>query len=131
MSFSFRRSLRHAGRRHPICPRCYSGEAKTNPGSASSALPQDESSGPLTGSAKLFSDSDAKQEDLTRPKYAYLETLESQAQHANWDGDERIQDAVLRMLVDKYKALRRKTGSTSNGIEGADEKLRGVHQVCQ
>jgi hypothetical protein len=115
MSFSFRRSLRHAGRRHPICPRCYSEEAKTN-------------AGPLTGSAKLFSD--AKQEDFdgnasTRPKSAYLKTLESQAQHANWDGDERIQDAVLRMLVDKYKPLR----STGNAIESADEKLKTFHNA--
>ena len=123
MSFSLRRSLRHAGRRHPICPRCYS-QAKTNAESASSA-------GPLTGSAKLFSD--AKQDDFdggtsSRPKSAYLKTLESQAQHANWDGDERIQDAVLRMLVDKYKPLR----STGNGIESADEKLkRSVPRVAE
>ena len=35
----------------------------------------------------------------------------------NWDGDEPIADAVLRMLVDKYKPLR------SGTITTADEKL--------
>jgi len=35
----------------------------------------------------------------------------------NWDGDEPIADAVLRMLVDKYKPLR------SGTIVNADEKL--------
>ena len=110
MSLSLRRSVQHAGRRHPIRPRYYSEEAKTN-------AHQDESS--PTGSAKLFSD--AKQEDL-RSKSAHLQTLESQAQHANWDGDERIQDTVLRMLVDKYKPLR--SNSSSAGIESADEKLK-------
>jgi hypothetical protein len=35
----------------------------------------------------------------------------------NWDGDEQIADAVLRMLVDKYKPLR------SGAVITADEKL--------
>ena len=35
----------------------------------------------------------------------------------NWDGDEPVADAVLRMLVDKYKPLR------SGNIITADEKL--------
>ncbi|KAG8774481.1 hypothetical protein FRC12_001957 [Ceratobasidium sp. 428] len=38
--------------------------------------------------------------------------------HENWDGDERVQDTVLRMLMDKYKPLR--TGQ----IQTADEKLK-------
>ncbi|KAF8345619.1 hypothetical protein F5887DRAFT_1282543 [Amanita rubescens] len=113
---SLRRSVQHAGRCHPIRPRYYSEEAKTN--AAGSAPSPSE---PLTGSAKLFSD--AKQEDL-RPKSAHLQTLESQAQHANWDGDERIEDTVLRMLVDKYKPLRSRSTGSDNGIESADEKLK-------
>jgi hypothetical protein len=39
-------------------------------------------------------------------------------QHTNWDGEERMEDAVLRMLVDKYKPLR---GGT---IRTAEEKLK-------
>lgn len=39
-------------------------------------------------------------------------------QHENWDGDERNQDTVLRMLVDKYKPLC--TGS----IQSAEQKLK-------
>lgn len=41
-----------------------------------------------------------------------------EAQNENWTGDERVQDAVLRMLVDKYKPLR------SGAIQSADQKLR-------
>lgn len=68
------------------------------------------------GSAKLFAD--AAQEDLKpiTPKSSLLTALESQDE--NWTGDERVQDAVLRMLMDKHKPLR--TGT----IRSADEKLR-------
>lgn len=68
------------------------------------------------GSAKLFAD--AAQEDLkpTPLKSNLLTALESKDE--NWTGDERVQDAVLRMLVDKYKPLR--TGT----IRSAEEKLR-------
>ncbi|KAJ2915602.1 hypothetical protein MD484_g4799, partial [Candolleomyces efflorescens] len=45
-------------------------------------------------------------------------TEELQFQHPNWTGDESTEDAVLRMLVDKYKPLR--TGK----IQTAEEKLR-------
>jgi hypothetical protein len=39
------------------------------------------------------------------------------SEHPNWTGDESIEDAVLRMLVDKYKPLR--TGT----IRSAEEKM--------
>lgn len=39
-------------------------------------------------------------------------------QHQNWTGEESVQDAVLRMLVDKYKPLR------SLPIRSADLKLK-------
>lgn len=124
-SLSGRRSLQQAGRRrHRIRPRCYSDKARIR---ITPAPNQGDASSPKshTGSTKLFSD--ARREDLsgisTRPKSAQLQVLESQAQHANWDGEERMQDAVLRMLVDKYKPLRRGNGSGST-IESADEKLK-------
>jgi DnaJ family protein C protein 28 len=69
----------------------------------------------LTGSAKLHADA-ALEESTPRPKSQLLTALESEQE--NWTGEERVQDAVLRMLVDKYKPLR--TGT----IRSADEKLR-------
>jgi len=41
-------------------------------------------------------------------------------QGENWTGDESLQDAVLRMLVDKYKPMR----GIAGGIKTADEKLK-------
>lgn len=41
-------------------------------------------------------------------------------QGGHWTGDESLQDAVLRMLVDKYKPLR----DIAGGIKTADEKLK-------
>ncbi|KAI0089221.1 hypothetical protein BDY19DRAFT_1041588 [Irpex rosettiformis] len=69
-------------------------------------------------SAKLFQD--AANEDAEEAEQAArasrLNALETK--HQNWDGEESMQDAVLRMLVDKYKPLR--TGV----IRTADEKLK-------
>ncbi|GJJ06966.1 hypothetical protein Clacol_001163 [Clathrus columnatus] len=39
-------------------------------------------------------------------------------EHPNWTGDESIQDAVLRMLMDKYKPLR------GGSIRTAEEKIK-------
>ncbi|KAG8741346.1 hypothetical protein FRC10_002963 [Ceratobasidium sp. 414] len=69
-------------------------------------------------SAKLFADAEAeeKEEAQSRSKPSQADILMNK--HENWDGDERIQDTVLRMLMDKYKPLR--TGQ----IQTADEKLK-------
>ncbi|KAG5644082.1 hypothetical protein DXG03_009172 [Asterophora parasitica] len=72
---------------------------------------EDEGSGqPQTttssASDKLFADA-AREESNSKSqpkKSARLTLLENE--HENWDGEEKIQDAVLRMLVDKYKPLR-------------------------
>ncbi|KAG6893147.1 hypothetical protein C0992_011150, partial [Termitomyces sp. T32_za158] len=71
-----------------------------------------------SASDKLFADAAREEaEEQGRAKQpSRLTALENE--HENWDGDERIQDAVLRMLVDKYKPLR--TGS----IQSADQKLK-------
>lgn len=45
-------------------------------------------------------------------------TTSSTPEYPNWTGDESIQDAVLRMLVDKYKPLR------GGSIRTAEEKIR-------
>ena len=37
--------------------------------------------------------------------------------HPNWDGDESVRDAVLRMLVDKYKPVKVKTESVDEGVK--------------
>jgi hypothetical protein len=41
-------------------------------------------------------------------------------QEENWTGDESLHNAVLRMLVDKYKPMR----DIAGGIKTADEKLK-------
>ncbi|KIK61762.1 hypothetical protein GYMLUDRAFT_166095 [Collybiopsis luxurians FD-317 M1] len=69
-------------------------------------------------SDKLFADAarEEAQGETVRPKSAYLQALEEK--HENWTGDENIQDAVLRMLVDKYKPLR------SGTVNTAEQKLK-------
>ncbi|KAF9075333.1 hypothetical protein BDP27DRAFT_1257868 [Rhodocollybia butyracea] len=72
----------------------------------------------ISASEKLFADAareEAEGRD-TRPKSAYLLSLEQK--HENWTGEESTQDAVLRMLVDKYKPLR------SGAIASAEQKLK-------
>ncbi|EPQ58913.1 hypothetical protein GLOTRDRAFT_69931 [Gloeophyllum trabeum ATCC 11539] len=70
-----------------------------------------------SASAKLFADAvreEAEEVDALarRARNPLLE------KHENWTGEESMQDAVLRMLVDKYKPLR------SGPIQTADEKLK-------
>ncbi|KAJ3721158.1 hypothetical protein EV361DRAFT_848463 [Lentinula raphanica] len=71
-----------------------------------------------SASEKLFADAAAEEAEGTsiRQKSSYLQTLEQK--HENWDGEERMQDAVLRMLVDKYKPLR------SGTITTAEQKIK-------
>ncbi|KAG5352244.1 hypothetical protein C0989_003075 [Termitomyces sp. Mn162] len=75
-----------------------------------------------SASDKLFADAareeteEQEQEQAQAKPTSRLSALENE--HENWDGDERIQDTVLRMLVDKYKPLR--TGT----IRSADQKLK-------
>ncbi|KAG8916447.1 hypothetical protein FRC00_000125, partial [Tulasnella sp. 408] len=73
-----------------------------------------------SASAKLFAD--AAEEERSDTSTPLSRTQERAALHAskqrNWDGDEATEDAVLRMLVDKYKPLR--TGN----LKTADEKLK-------
>ncbi|KAK0491555.1 hypothetical protein IW261DRAFT_1438315 [Armillaria novae-zelandiae] len=69
-----------------------------------------------SASDRLFADA-AREERLSSPqKSSRLTVLENE--HANWTGDESVQDAVLRMLVDKYKPLR------SGTLQSADQKLK-------
>ncbi|KAJ7730863.1 hypothetical protein DFH07DRAFT_929584 [Mycena maculata] len=68
----------------------------------------------LTGSAKLFADAAHEEAEESPPRRVQAhERLEE----PNWTGDERIEDTVLRMLVDKYKPLR-------GSMQTADQKLR-------
>ncbi|KAH8096641.1 hypothetical protein BXZ70DRAFT_896054 [Cristinia sonorae] len=66
-------------------------------------------------SSKLFADA-AKEEVADEGRPTRLTQLENE--HENWMGEERIQDAVLRMLVDKYKPLR------SGVVRSAEEKIK-------
>ena len=73
-----------------------------------------------SASAKLFEDAKREEQrekqEIERRGQTLNALLTSQAGQ-NWDGDEPIADAVLRMLVDKYKPLR------SGTIITADEKI--------
>ncbi|TFY53963.1 hypothetical protein EVJ58_g9146 [Rhodofomes roseus] len=71
-------------------------------------------------SSKLLEDAAREEaEEARRPmRPSRAQILEDQNQ--NWTGDESVQDAVLRMLVDKYKPLR------SGPIRTAEEKLRAA-----
>jgi len=71
-------------------------------------------------SSKLFADAE-HEERAERARAATPRTttlIRTPSEHPNWTGDESIEDAVLRMLVDKYKSLR--TGT----IRTAEEKIR-------
>ncbi|KAG7097501.1 hypothetical protein E1B28_004843 [Marasmius oreades] len=70
-------------------------------------------------SDKLFADAareEAGRGTTVRQQSGQLTFLENQEE--NWTGEERMQDAVLRMLVDKYKPLR------SGTIRTAEEKIK-------
>ncbi|KAH9968156.1 hypothetical protein BC827DRAFT_1122268 [Russula dissimulans] len=71
-------------------------------------------------SSKLFADAEREermsQAGTPSPRLAVPGRTASE--HPNWTGDERVEDVVLRMLVDKYKPLR--TGA----LQTAEEKLR-------
>lgn len=73
-------------------------------------------------SSKLFADAEreeaAEQTGTPPPRAAILPR--AAPEHPNWMGDERMEDAVLRMLVDKYKPLR--TGS----MQTSEDKIRRV-----
>ena len=68
-----------------------------------------------SASDKLFDD--AAREEAEAASCSTSSSTRVVEQHENWDGDERIQDTVLRMLVDKYKPLR------SGSIQSAEQKL--------
>ncbi|KAG1752497.1 uncharacterized protein EDB91DRAFT_1077874 [Suillus paluster] len=70
-------------------------------------------------SEKLFADAQQEEADESaNPKPSISKFPQLQSQDENWTGEESIQDAVLRMLVDKYKPMR--TGP----IRTADMKLK-------
>ena len=73
-----------------------------------------------TGSAKLFADAAREEAEEEAKLKQSIETTSSliSTEHANWTGEESTRDAVLRMLVDKYKPLR--TGT----LRSAEEKLK-------
>ncbi|CAK5278014.1 unnamed protein product [Mycena citricolor] len=75
------------------------------------------SSANLVGSAKLFADA-ALEEEQPGPSAPSKRLQDILAEQPNWTGDERIEDTVLRMLVDKYKPLR------SGTIQTAEQKMK-------
>ena len=76
-----------------------------------------------SASAKLFEDAKREEQEEKREIERRQQTanaLLTRQVDRNWDGEESTADAVLRMLVDKYKPLR------SGTILSADEKLSKV-----
>lgn len=69
-------------------------------------------------SAKLFEDAANEDAELAEQAARASKIEGLQTRHENWTGEESVQDAVLRMLVDKYKPLR------SGPVRTADEKLK-------
>ncbi|KAG2369750.1 hypothetical protein BDR07DRAFT_1267006 [Suillus spraguei] len=70
-------------------------------------------------SEKLFADAEGEEaEEAQCPKPGISNIRQLQSQNENWTGEESMQDAVLRMLVDKYKPMR------SGPIRTADIKLK-------
>ncbi|KAL0951975.1 hypothetical protein HGRIS_008628 [Hohenbuehelia grisea] len=72
-------------------------------------------------SDKLYVDASREEEseESATKKSACLAYLEAQSQHENWTGDEPIEHAILRMLIDKHRPLR-----TGTGVQSADQKLK-------
>ncbi|PWY98022.1 hypothetical protein BCV70DRAFT_202196 [Testicularia cyperi] len=97
-----------------------SADTNRNDATASSPEPNDR----LTGADKLLQDALR----LEAEEEAALDRR-SRAQDPNdpvWTGEERVQDTVLRMVMDKYKPLRIKT---DDGVDPADQKLKsGIQQ---
>lgn len=72
-----------------------------------------------TASSKLFADAareEVEEVEAARKRSSVTPMLESQ--NENWTGDEPVEHAVLRMLVDKYKPLR------GGPIRTAEDKLK-------
>jgi len=80
-------------------------------------------------SAKLWADA-AEEEKAFITTNSHVDRYRQQQQeYPNWTGDEEIRDAVLRMLVDKYKPLRTGTGLRSADEKMADEKARVLPDI--
>ncbi|KAH6908114.1 hypothetical protein BKA70DRAFT_1104057 [Coprinopsis sp. MPI-PUGE-AT-0042] len=106
------------------------GESRQGSGSrsgTSSSIPEStipsSKAGVQSASDKLFADAlleDADESKAASRSMSRVQQLANQTQHGheNWTGDEDVKDAVLRMLVDKYKPLR------SGEIQSADEKMK-------
>ncbi|EAU82674.2 hypothetical protein CC1G_08831 [Coprinopsis cinerea okayama7 len=77
---------------------------------------------PIKASDKLFADALLEEEEQASTERTHsriqARATELQKQYPNWTGDEDVKDAVLRMLVDKYKPLR------SGEVQTAEEKMK-------
>ena len=97
----------------------YSSKARENPSKSGRAPHQ------LSASAKLFADAAREESEDNPPSRAKVTVLETK--YENWTGDESIQDAVLRMLMDKYKPLR--TGSVQSAEERFKRNPPSIHSA--
>jgi DnaJ family protein C protein 28 len=67
-----------------------------------------------SASSKLFADAAREEAEAS----SQTKTTLNIEKHENWTGEESTQDAVLRMLIDKYKPLR------GGSIQSAEQRLK-------
>ncbi|SPO31137.1 uncharacterized protein UTRI_05216_B [Ustilago trichophora] len=89
------------------------------------SAPKEESSSGLTGADKLLAE--ALQQEAEEEASLAAKSRVQDPNDPIWTGEERVQDTVLRMVMDKYKPLRIRLGDESK--DPADEKIRAGIQT--
>lgn len=94
---------------------------------SSSSSRQPEPEAELTGADKLLADAlaeEAEEQAIIAAKAA-RDRRDAAVTERAWDGDEQVQDTILRMLMDKHKPLRLKSSGT---LHPADAKLSTIQK---
>ncbi|SPO30599.1 uncharacterized protein UTRI_05216 [Ustilago trichophora] len=86
---------------------------------------QGQSNSGLTGADKLLAE--ALQQEAEEEAALNAQSRTQDPNDPIWTGEERVQDTVLRMVMDKYKPLRIRLGDESK--DPADEKIRAGIQT--
>lgn len=76
----------------------------------------------------IFLEAEEEEETKSGGRSLLEEQRARMAQEPIWNGDERVQDTILRMVMDKYQPLRMKGGSGALGQHPADVKLASIQK---
>lgn len=68
----------------------------------------------------------AEEEDIGKESFLQRQR-DALSREPTWQGDERVQDTILRMLMDKHQPLRIK-GQSASGQHPADAKLQSIQK---